>query len=1137
MQGHLREIEQAAESAVACQLFSDAGSSHLRFREGQPKHGEVVCLGTTPTAASPVSPVLISESGDYNMMSVSNSPVPPLENESYSDFSDEPLPGLASRQRYKPFKPKMLGSGGDGMLGRASGDADLERVSNHSVSPSGAWLAPGGDARPSSPEGQGFQPYRRPHPNVVSNKKQRLHSNSGPGSSSFSVSENSAFESRSHIFPDNDGEDPEEPHSLSNNHHCLTFDPADPELVDIDLTLRERDSSDLEDQEDPWASPGTSLSVAHGSATPTFSSTDTGPAPSCGDYSDSDIDVVSITEFDGSGQANNPSIIQDVAWDDPLLPLSGALDFIPPYDDPLPGPSGITRPQNNETVDLVESSDSDEDSDDCQDDLKLEESLEEADDDVEVVSVDMGSRGDRWAAPADNMRTRKMSGGAKHPLVKGRRNKRPLSPVIVDLTESDGETQSPSNLQQDTIPDTTLPEPPSDDPNPQPQPPSQAKPLPPCNSCRRASPPPALSPEATAPLHHLPRYHHHHHHHHHGQHHHHPRRSCMHEAVVPCAPQLHHSGCLYLSGQGACTCYPLRAQLQTGSPSAAEHGCNRDQEESATDQKSAMGKLASVGKQQPRPKSKEKKETVPVPADPTPDPQRSSLASELRSHLSQLSRQGHSEECRAHHHHGHTHPPTCSVRVQQNGARQSFQLHTHHSHIHRRPPTSDAAQQSPTQAPPQAPPQVQPQPQPLRSVQYQPPRRVQCPEPIAEIRLPQQGSSVPLRHQRLFQQQNRMREIQRQHMSRMRDSHFDTVAPYSMVVLRQYQQHQQQDSRLEQVEHFLSSQQHHHGQQQQQQQQQQSQQQQQQQSQQQQVDSCQRLMHGAQPQAPRAYQLAHPMLHHPGPYVQPHHSHPLAHALPQAHLHAPLQAPAPQPVPPQPQQMEVEHMEPVVGPAPSIDGSEPMAVPPPFLDSGFSPQHRHLHHHLHHYHHTAPPPPPPQQRNTAGIHPAFYGSYPGMADLPPLTAHPFYRAYRVPLMRRMGMRGPMYEELVQLSERMGQVNRGASRMTIERNTFPHKYHKRKRSAAESSPGEAESSSEDAQNGAKSEAECKKPPNNDNDEEKCTICLSYFEEDEDVRRLPCMHLFHVECVDQWLSTNKRCPICRVDIETKMPKDAT
>ena len=50
-----------------------------------------------------------------------------------------------------------------------------------------------------------------------------------------------------------------------------------------------------------------------------------------------------------------------------------------------------------------------------------------------------------------------------------------------------------------------------------------------------------------------------------------------------------------------------------------------------------------------------------------------------------------------------------------------------------------------------------------------------------------------------------------------------------------------------------------------------------------------------------------------------------------------------------------------------------------------------------------------------------------------------------------------------------------------------------------------------------------------------ICIEYcileFEEEEDVRRLPCMHLFHVPCVDQWLGLNKRCPICRVDIEAQ------
>jgi hypothetical protein len=60
----------------------------------------------------------------------------------------------------------------------------------------------------------------------------------------------------------------------------------------------------------------------------------------------------------------------------------------------------------------------------------------------------------------------------------------------------------------------------------------------------------------------------------------------------------------------------------------------------------------------------------------------------------------------------------------------------------------------------------------------------------------------------------------------------------------------------------------------------------------------------------------------------------------------------------------------------------------------------------------------------------------------------------------------------------------------------------------------------------------KNDSSENETEKCTICLNNFEEQEDVRRLPCMHLFHIECVDQWLPTNKRCPICRVDIECKM-----
>lgn len=49
------------------------------------------------------------------------------------------------------------------------------------------------------------------------------------------------------------------------------------------------------------------------------------------------------------------------------------------------------------------------------------------------------------------------------------------------------------------------------------------------------------------------------------------------------------------------------------------------------------------------------------------------------------------------------------------------------------------------------------------------------------------------------------------------------------------------------------------------------------------------------------------------------------------------------------------------------------------------------------------------------------------------------------------------------------------------------------------------------------------------DEKCTICLCEFLDQDDVRRLPCMHLFHIDCVDRWLQQNKRCPMCRMDID--------
>ncbi|XP_010538882.1 PREDICTED: RING-H2 finger protein ATL79-like [Tarenaya hassleriana] len=46
------------------------------------------------------------------------------------------------------------------------------------------------------------------------------------------------------------------------------------------------------------------------------------------------------------------------------------------------------------------------------------------------------------------------------------------------------------------------------------------------------------------------------------------------------------------------------------------------------------------------------------------------------------------------------------------------------------------------------------------------------------------------------------------------------------------------------------------------------------------------------------------------------------------------------------------------------------------------------------------------------------------------------------------------------------------------------------------------------------------------ERECTICLSKFEEGEEVKVLPrCNHGFHVRCIEQWLSSHLSCPVCR------------
>jgi hypothetical protein len=50
------------------------------------------------------------------------------------------------------------------------------------------------------------------------------------------------------------------------------------------------------------------------------------------------------------------------------------------------------------------------------------------------------------------------------------------------------------------------------------------------------------------------------------------------------------------------------------------------------------------------------------------------------------------------------------------------------------------------------------------------------------------------------------------------------------------------------------------------------------------------------------------------------------------------------------------------------------------------------------------------------------------------------------------------------------------------------------------------------------------------DDSCAICLEKMEDEDNVRGLDCAHVFHVACVDKWLSRQRSsCPVCRIDYE--------
>ena len=50
---------------------------------------------------------------------------------------------------------------------------------------------------------------------------------------------------------------------------------------------------------------------------------------------------------------------------------------------------------------------------------------------------------------------------------------------------------------------------------------------------------------------------------------------------------------------------------------------------------------------------------------------------------------------------------------------------------------------------------------------------------------------------------------------------------------------------------------------------------------------------------------------------------------------------------------------------------------------------------------------------------------------------------------------------------------------------------------------------------------------DPEKKNCTICLCDYINGDKVIILPCIHMFHAECIKEWLKKNS-CPLCKIKI---------
>ena len=54
--------------------------------------------------------------------------------------------------------------------------------------------------------------------------------------------------------------------------------------------------------------------------------------------------------------------------------------------------------------------------------------------------------------------------------------------------------------------------------------------------------------------------------------------------------------------------------------------------------------------------------------------------------------------------------------------------------------------------------------------------------------------------------------------------------------------------------------------------------------------------------------------------------------------------------------------------------------------------------------------------------------------------------------------------------------------------------------------------------------------NEDTKYNCSICVSDFDKDESIKQLECNHIFHSNCIGEWVKYKSECPCCRSYIQT-------